>query len=130
MKNIKKTLVVLILCSFIMGTIPVSAVTPEDNDLFQKPENKIQGEYVLGEIIVKFTPGTSDKARSDFKSKYNVRSMEKLLKTDQSVNEKSIMNPFIKHGLDRLYLMMLQRGLLSTMYTVCQYSCHYIVRLI
>ena len=110
MKNIKKTLVVLILCSFIMGTIPVSAVTPEDNDLFQKPENKIQGEYVLGEIIVKFTPGTSDKARSDFKSKYNVRSMEKLLKTDQSVNEKSIMNPFIKHGLDRLYLMRMSEN--------------------
>ena len=110
MKNIKKTLVVLILCSFIMGTIPVSAVTPEDNDLFQKPENKIQGEYVLGEIIVKFTPGTSDKARSDFKSKYNVRSMEKLLKMDQSVNEKSIMNPFIKHGLDRLYLMRMSEN--------------------
>ena len=75
MKNIKKTLVVLILCSFIMGTIPVSVLAQQDS-----PENQIfeykgpdipEGvEYAPRELIVMFKPGVSNEKIANINSRH------------------------------------------------------------
>ncbi len=75
MKNIKKTLVVLILCSFIMGTIPVSVLAQQnspENQIFEHKEpNLPEGvEYVPGELIVKFTPGISNEKIASINSRH------------------------------------------------------------
>jgi serine protease len=75
MKNIKKTLVVLILCSFIMGTIPVSVLAQQnslDNKIFEHkgPDLPDGVEYVSGELIVKFTPGISNEKIASINSRY------------------------------------------------------------
>jgi subtilisin family serine protease len=109
--NNRKILVMLILSSLLMGTVPVSAVTPGDNGPFQKLEYKelnLQNnvEYAPEEVIVKFKPGISDEAISDLKSKHAIKSMEKILK-DKTVIDKSKINSY---GLDRLYLLKLPKN--------------------
>ncbi len=75
MKIIKKTLVVLILCSFIMGTIPVSVLaqlnSPE-NQIFENKGPDIPNgvEYVPGELIVKFEPGISNREIANINFKH------------------------------------------------------------
>ena len=75
MKNIKKTLVVLILCSFIVGTIPVSVLAQQNNPDYNIFEHKGPDlpdgvEYVSGELIVKFTPGISNEKIASINSRY------------------------------------------------------------
>ena len=109
MKNIKKTLVVLILCSFIMGTIPVSVLAQQNNPSNQIFEHKGQNlpddkQYAPDEVIVKFKPDISEKAKKDFKTKNNVKSMDKILKETNDEFKKN------SHGLDRLYLLKLSKN--------------------
>jgi serine protease len=66
MEIIKKTLVVLILCSFIIGTVPISVLaqlnSPEDQIFeYEGPDLSSGVEYVPGELIVKFKPWVSNK---------------------------------------------------------------------
>ena len=75
MKNIKKTLVVLILCSFIMGTIPVSVLAQQnslENQIFEYkgPDIPDGVEYAPRELIVKFNPGVSNKEIGNINSKH------------------------------------------------------------
>jgi len=75
MKNIKKTLVVLILCSFIVGTIPVSVLAQQnslENQIFEcKEPNLPEGvEYAPGELIVKFKPGVSNREIANINSRH------------------------------------------------------------
>ena len=75
MKNIKKTLVVLILWSLIVGTVPVSVLAQQDS-----PENQIfeykgpdipEGvEYAPGELIVMFKPGVSNEKIANINSRH------------------------------------------------------------
>jgi len=84
MEIIKKTLVVLVLCSFIMGTIPVSVLAQQDS-----PENQIfeykgpdlpEGvEYAPDQIIVKFKPGVKGSEIADINSKHKTE----MLSTSQ-----------------------------------------------
>jgi len=80
MKNIKKTFVVLILCSFIMGTIPVSVLAQQnslDDNIFEhKGPNLPDGvEYVPGELIVEFKPGVSNRVIDNINSKHGTSVM-------------------------------------------------------
>ena len=75
MKNINKTLVVLILCSFIMGTIPVSVLAQQnslDNNIFEHkgPDLPDGVEYVPGELIVEFKPGVSNEKIASINSRH------------------------------------------------------------
>ncbi|MCJ7694350.1 MAG: S8 family serine peptidase [Anaerolineaceae bacterium] len=70
-----KILVILILSFLLMGTLPVSAVTQQDNGLIKVYENNILNspsnvEYVPGEIIVKFKSGVSKEKISNINSKH------------------------------------------------------------
>jgi serine protease len=76
--NNKKILVMLILSSLIMGTVPVSAVTPQDDSLIKVYENNIIStssnvEYVPGEIIVKFKPGVKGSEIANINSKHKTK---------------------------------------------------------
>jgi len=67
--------VVLILCSFIMGTIPVSVLAqqnnPDDNIFEHKGPDLPSGvEYVPGEFIVQFKPGISNKEIANINSRH------------------------------------------------------------
>ena len=75
MEIIKKTLVVLVLCSFIMGTVPVSVLAQQnspDNLIFEHegPDLPSGVEYVPGEFIVKFNPGVSNRDIANINSKH------------------------------------------------------------
>ncbi len=75
MEIIKKTLVVLVLCSFIMGTVPISVLAQPNspgNQIFeyQGPDLPSGVEYVPGELIVKFNPGVSNKEIGNINSKH------------------------------------------------------------
>ena len=75
MEIIKKTLVVLILCSFIMGTVPISVLaqqnSPGNQIIEYKGPNLPDGvEYVPGELIVKFKPGVSNREIANINSKH------------------------------------------------------------
>ena len=75
MEIIKKTLVVLVLCSFIMGTVPVSVLAQQnspDNLIFEHegPDLPDGVEYVTGELIVKFKPGVSNREIANINSKH------------------------------------------------------------
>jgi hypothetical protein len=65
MEIIKKTLVILILCSFIMGTVPISVLAQPNspgNQFFKikGPNLPEDVEYASGEFIVQFKPGVSN----------------------------------------------------------------------
>ncbi len=114
MKNIKKTLVVLILCSFIMGTIPVSVLAQQnspDNNIFEHkgPDIPDGVEYASDKIIVKFIEGTSDETISMINSKNKVVSSEKIIKKNPKAVENEKTKILKKHGLDRIYLLKLPR---------------------
>ena len=114
MKNIKKTLVVLILCSFIMGTIPVSVLAQQnslDNNIFEHkgPDLPDGVEYAPDEIIVKFKAGTSDETISVINSKNKVVSSEKILKKNPKAVENEKTKILKKQGLDRIYLLKLSK---------------------
>jgi len=67
--DVKKILTVLVLCSIIAGTIPVSAVS---NNPSRISGNNIPGnaEYAPCEIIVKFKPGVSNEKIAGINSRY------------------------------------------------------------
>ncbi len=80
MNRIKKIIVILILCSLILGTEPVWALTQHENDQIQIFENKglnlhSNVEYVTGEIVVKFTPGVSKEKIANINSRHGVSVM-------------------------------------------------------
>jgi len=115
MKNIKKTLVVLILCSFIMGTIPVSVLAQQnslDNKIFEHkgPDLPSGVEYAPDQIIVKFKAGTSDETISVINSKNKIVSSEKILKKNPKAVENEKTKILKKHGLDRIYLLKLPKN--------------------
>ncbi|TFH46314.1 MAG: PKD domain-containing protein [ANME-2 cluster archaeon] len=71
----KKILVILMLSSLLMGTVPVSAVTQQDNGLINVYENNVINTpsnvgYVPGEIIVKFKPGVKGREIANINSKH------------------------------------------------------------
>lgn len=75
MEIIKKTLVVLILCSFIVGTVPISVLAQQNNP--DKKNFKIKGpnlpegvEYASGEFIVQFKPGVSNEKIASINSNH------------------------------------------------------------
>lgn len=75
MEIIKKILVVLILCSFIVGTVPISALAQQnssDNQIFEYkgPDLPSGVEYVQGELIVMFKPGISNREIANLNSKH------------------------------------------------------------
>lgn len=75
MKIIMKTLVVLVLCSFIMGTVPISVLaqqnSPGNNNSEHKGPDIPDGvEYMPGELIVKFKSGVSNKEIANINSKH------------------------------------------------------------
>jgi len=75
MEIIKKTLVVLVLCSFIVGTVPISVLAQQnspDNQIFEYegPDLPSGVEYVTGELIVKFEPGVSNNEIANINSKH------------------------------------------------------------
>ena len=115
MKNIKKTLVVLILCSFIMGTIPVSVLAQQnslDDNIFEHkgPDLPDDIQYAPDEIIVKFKEGTSDDTISVINSKNKVVSSEKIIKKNPKAVENEKTNILKKQGLDRIYLLKLPKN--------------------
>jgi len=115
MKNIKKTLVVLILCSFIVGTIPVSVLAQQnslDNKIFEHkgPDLPSGVEYAPDQIIVKFKAGTSDDTISVTNSKNKVVSSEKIMKKNPKAVENEKTKILKKHGLDRIYLLKLPKN--------------------
>ena len=75
MEIIKKTLVVLVLCSFIMGTVPISVLAQQnspDNLIFEHegPDLPSGVEYVTGELIVKFNPEVLNNEIANINSKH------------------------------------------------------------
>jgi serine protease len=73
MEIIKKTLVVLVLCSFIVGTIPISVLAEQngpDDQIFEHegPSLSEGVEYAQGEIIVKFKPWVSNRGIANINS--------------------------------------------------------------
>ncbi|NOR59775.1 MAG: S8 family serine peptidase [Methanosarcinales archaeon] len=116
MKIIKKTLVVLILCSFIMGTIPISVLAQQNNpgnQIFEHKElNLPEGvEYAPGEFIVKFKAGTSDETISVINSKNKVVSSEKIIRKNPKAVENEKTKILKKHGLDRIYILKSPKNL-------------------
>jgi serine protease len=116
MKIIKKTLVVLVLCSFIMGTVPISVLAQLDspgNQIFENKGPDIPNgvEYVPGELIVKFEPGISNReiANINFKHGTSVKYTSpyagfKILhipkgKTVQEMVEKYNRNPNVEYAV-------------------------------
>jgi len=115
MKIIKKTLVVLVLCSFIMGTVPISVLAHQnslDNNIFEHkgPDLPEGVEYVPDKIIVKFIEGTSDDTISLINSKNKVVSSEKILKKNPKAVENEKTKILKKHGLDRIYILKLPKN--------------------
>lgn len=115
MKIIKKTLVVLVLCSFIMGTVPISVLAQQngpENQIFEHegPDLPDDIQYAPDQIIVKFKAGTSDDTISVINSKNKVVSSEKIIKKKPKavVNEKTEI--LKKHGLDMIYLLKLPKN--------------------
>ena len=112
MEIIKKTLVVLVLCSFIMGTVPISVLAQQNspgNQIFEHvgPDLSDDEQYADDEIIVKFKAGTSDDTISVLNSKNKVVSSEKILKKNPKAVENDKTNILKKHGLDMIYLLKL-----------------------
>jgi len=105
MSKIKKILVIFVLSSLIMGILPLPVGAQTENSLIQNSLNvQTDPEFVAGEVIVKFKPDISEKAKKDFKSKNNVESMDIILKER---NDKFKKN---SHNLDRLYLLKLSKN--------------------
>ena len=64
-------------------------------------ENKIMGEHIPGQMIIKLIEGVS---LDDITDKYQLKSAKKVLKADSKKNKKA--DKAIKlHGLDRLYVV-------------------------
>ena len=75
MEIIKKTLVVLILWSLIVGTVPVSVLAQQNspgNQIFEYKELSLSEgvEYAPGEFIVQFKPGVSNREIANINSKH------------------------------------------------------------
>ncbi len=75
MEIIKKTLVILILCSFIMGTVPISVLAQPNspgNQFFKikGPNLPEDVEYASGEFIVQFKPGVSNEQIASINSNH------------------------------------------------------------
>jgi len=114
MKIIKKTLVVLVLCSFIMGTVPISVSAQQNsfgNQTFENTEPYLPSgvECIPDEIIVKYKSETSDETISAINSKNKVVSSEKIIKQNQKAVENEKTNILKKNGLDRIYLLKLPK---------------------
>ena len=115
MEIIKKTLVVLILCSFIMGTVPISVLAQPNspgNQIFEYegPDLPDDIQYAPDQIIVKFKVGTSDDTISVINSKNKVVSSEKIMKKNPKAVENEKTKILKKHGLDRIYLLKLPKN--------------------
>ena len=115
MEIIKKTLVVLILCSFIMGTVPVSVLAQRNslgNQIFEYegPDLPDDIQYAPDEIIVKFKEGTSDDTISVINSKNKVVSSEKIMKKNPKAVENEKTKILKKQGLDMIYLLKLPKN--------------------
>jgi len=114
MKIIKKTLVVLVLCSFIMGTVPISVLAQQNsfgNQTFENTEPYLPSgvECIPDEIIVKYKSETSDETISAINSKNKVVSSEKIMKQNQKAVENEKTKILKKNGLDRIYLLKLPK---------------------
>jgi serine protease len=75
MEIIKKTLVVLILWSLIVGTVPISVLAQQnslDNQIFEYKEPSLSEgvEYAPGEFIVQFKPGVSNEKIASINSRH------------------------------------------------------------
>ncbi len=82
-----------------------SILSPEQNQA-----KSLNTEYAPDEIIVKFKEGTSDETITVINSKNKVITAEKLMKKNPKAVENEKTKILKKHGLDRIYLLKLQKN--------------------
>jgi len=106
MEIIKKTLVVLILWSLIVGTVPVSVLAQQnspENQIFEYKEPSLSEgvEYASGEFIVQFKPGVSNREIANINSKHGTS----VIYTSPYAGFKKLRTPNDKsvHGMVEKY---------------------------
>ena len=104
---------------FLIGIFAISGLAMaqgenENANSIQSPEQKqakpLNEKFAPDQIIVKFKEGTSDETISMINSKNKVVSSEKIIKKNLKAVENEKTKILKKHGLDRIYLLKLQKN--------------------
>ncbi len=105
---------------FVIGLLAISGLVMaqggkgnENANSILSPEQiqaeSLKEEFAPDEIIVKFKEGTSDATISMINSKNKVVSSDKIIKKNPKAVENEKTKILKKHGLDRIYLLKLQK---------------------